>query len=103
MEGKGHQTGAGRNDLEAKLLRQLEAIRGRPQLGHGETTGGDDQRVTADLPLAGRQHETLVLLADGEDLGLELQGHSGPVALGKQRIDDLLGAFETEQLPQVRS
>ncbi len=100
MEGEWHQTGAGRQHLEAELLRQLETIRGRPQLGHGETAGRHHQRVTADLTLAGGQHETLILLADGEDLGLELQGHPSPVTLGKQRIDDLLGALETEQLPQ---
>ncbi len=100
MEGKGHQPSAGRQHLEAELLRQLEAIRGRPQLGHGETAGRHHQRVTADLTLAGGQQKALVLLADGEDLGLELQGHPGPVTLGEQHIDDILGALETEQLPQ---
>ncbi len=100
MEGKGHQTGAGRQHLEAELLRQFEAIRGSAQLGHGETAGRHHQRVAADLTLAGRQHKALVLFADGEHFGLELQGHPGPVALGEQHIDDILGALEAEQLPQ---
>ena len=48
--------------------------------------------VAADVSLTGGQHEALFGLADGEDLGLELQGHAGPVALGQQDVDDLLGA-----------
>ncbi len=51
-------------------------------------------------PLAGVEHEALIALADGEDLGLELQGHAGPVALGQQNVDDLLGALVAEQLAQ---
>ncbi|MNH22862.1 hypothetical protein D3C79_827340 [compost metagenome] len=54
--------------------------------------------MAAHLPLAGVEQEAVIRLADGQNLGLVLLYHPGPVALGEQHLDDLLGALVAEQL-----
>ncbi|MNC14074.1 hypothetical protein D3C75_618400 [compost metagenome] len=100
MQGERHQTGAGGQHCEAELLCQLEAVGGGAEFRHGEAAGRHHQRVATDLALAGVEQEAVIRLVDGEDLGLALQGHPGPVTLGEQHLDYLLGALVTEQLAQ---
>ncbi len=101
LQGEGNQTGPGRLELKAKLLRQLIAIGSGPQLGHGEASGGHHQRLALDAADAGGHGKPALQSAHRLNLGPQSQLHLALVALIQQHTHDLFGAVITEQLAVV--
>ncbi len=101
LQGEGHQAGPGRFELETKLLRQLVAIGSRPQLGHGEATGGHHQRLALDAADAGGHGKAALQPAHRLNVGTQPQLHLTLVALIQQHAHDLFGTVVAEQLAVI--
>ncbi|SAF20633.1 Uncharacterised protein [Enterobacter cloacae] len=100
MQRKRHQTGAGRQYLQAKLLGNLIAERGSAQPRHGKPAAGDHQVIGTDTFTVELQRVALLVARDLQHLRAQAHHHTALFALGHQHIDNLLRGVVAEQLAQ---
>ncbi len=95
-----HQPGARRQYVQAKLLGNLIAERGRPQPRHRQTAAGDDQVIGADSVTIELQRVALLVAGNLQHFGTQAHDHAALLALGHQHIDNLLRGVVAEELSQ---
>ncbi len=100
MQRKRHQTGAGRQHLQAKLLGNFVTERRGTQPRHRQTAAGNHQVIGTDGVTVELKRIALFVTRDRQHLRAQAHDHAALFALGHQHIDNLLRGVVAEQLAQ---